>query len=579
MKSKTFVCDTETTIEEVPRVWAWEALEVGDVDNPARGLDIESLVNWLLSDNREVYFHNLKFDVSYIMSWLFTHGFEHTEERNPDNGQFTSLISDAGVYYVVTIKSNGHICRLLDSYKLISMKAEDIAKAYKLDFRKLTINYDDYRPVGYEPTQHEWDYVHADVAIISQALAILFGTGMTKITQSSNALADYINLTTEKIYNRRFPELDNEVDKFCRLAYYGGSTQVNDLYKGKLLGYGRVYDVNSMYPWAMRTQYLPYGEPIKFSGKPDFDDGFLHITKFSCWFKLKPDHIPCIMGRHISRFKYEKFLYDSAGEIVELTLTDIDIKLMFEQYDIKFLTWHGGYKFKKSKSLFKDYIDKWYKVKEEATVSGNAPMRAIAKDMMNKLSGKFGVRPVLLRKIPYYDGRIKHRLSEKEESPSRKGYVPVIAYTTAYGRDKIIRGAQMNYERFVYMDTDSLHILGDDPPVGVEIDHTKLGAFDHEGSFLHIKALHAKCYTEQMIVSRETMESLILKEVKKPEDFTAYGDMFTYQKVTVAGLPSNCHKQVTFDNFEAGCVYTGKLSPKMKPTGILLTETTFTIKG
>lgn len=579
MRSNIYVCDTETTIEDTPRVWCWESLEVGDVEHPIRGLDIAELVEWLLCSSKTVFIHNLKFDVSYIMSYLFTHGFTHTEERNPKDGEFTSLISDSGVYYIVTVNSGGNICKLLDSYKLISMKVEAIAKAYKLDFRKLTIDYAAYRPVGYQPTDHEWDYVHADVAIMSQALNILFNTGMDKITQSSNALADYINLIGEKTYKRRFPVLDKDIDKFCRSAYYGGSTQVNDLYKGKLLGAGRVYDVNSMYPWAMRTQYLPYGEPIKFSGKPDFDDGFLHITRFSCWFKLKPDHIPSIMGRHISRFKYEKFLYDSAGEIVEMTLTDIDIKLLFDQYEVKFITWQGGYKFKKSSSLFKNYIDKWYKVKEEATITKNAPMRSIAKDMMNKLSGKFGVRPELLRKIPYYDGRIKHRLSEKVEEPSRKGYAPVIAYVTAYGRDKIIRAAQDNYTRFVYMDTDSLHLLGDDPPCNVVVDPVKLGAFDHEASFVNIKALHAKCYTELVIVSRETKLKMIADEVKKEDDFMPYGDDFTYLKVTVAGLPANCHSQVTMENFNSGAVYTGKLAPKMKETGILLTETTFTIKG
>ena len=71
---------------------------------------------------------------------------------------------------------------------------------------------------------------------------------------------------------------------------------------------------------------------------------------------------------------------------------------------------------------------------------------------------------------------------------------------------------------------------------------------------------------------------MIRKEVKKEGDFKRYGDGYTYTKVTVAGLPANCHEQVTFDNFKVGAIYTGKLRPDMTSNGILLKETTFEIK-
>ena len=49
-------------------------------------------------------------------------------------------------------------------------------------------------------------------------------------------------------------------------------------------------------------------------------------------------------------------------------------------------------------------------------------------------------------------------------------------------------------------------------------------------------------------------------------------------KITIAGLPKNCREQVTWENFHVGAVYTGKLRPVQKSTGILLEETTFEIK-
>ena len=49
-------------------------------------------------------------------------------------------------------------------------------------------------------------------------------------------------------------------------------------------------------------------------------------------------------------------------------------------------------------------------------------------------------------------------------------------------------------------------------------------------------------------------------------------------KVTVAGLPSKLHNQVSFDNFKHGTVYNGKLKPKTVYGGVILEETTFKLK-
>ena len=46
-----------------------------------------------------------------------------------------------------------------------------------------------------------------------------------------------------------------------------------------------------------------------------------------------------------------------------------------------------------SDTLTRKYVDKWYDVKEQATIDGNSGKRTIAKDMLNKPSGKFGTKP------------------------------------------------------------------------------------------------------------------------------------------------------------------------------------------
>ena len=51
-----------------------------------------------------------------------------------------------------------------------------------------------------------------------------------------------------------------------------------------------------------------------------------------------------------------------------------------------------------------------------------------------------------------------------------------------------------------------------------------------------------------------------------------------FLKVTCAGLPDKARRNVTFENFNYGSKYEGKLIPKRYPGGIILTPQTFEIK-
>ena len=44
-------------------------------------------------------------------------------------------------------------------------------------------------------------------------------------------------------------------------------------------------------------------------------------------------------------------------------------------------------------------------------------------------------------------------------------------------------------------------------------------------------------------------------------------------------MPKGCYKNVTWENFDYGSVFDGKLGVKHTDGGIVLVDTTFTIKG
>ena len=134
------------------------------------------------------------------------------------------------------------------------------------------------------------------------------------------------------------------------------------------------------------------------------------------------------------------------------------------------------------------------------------------------------------------------------------------SFITAYARYKTITSAQRNIERFLYADTDSLHLLGTEIP-DLEVDPVKLGAWKHESTFSRGKYLRQKSYIGEID-----------------------GDV----KVTCAGMPKNCislmkEKGFTndeiWDKFEYGSEFDGKLLPKHVSGGIVLVDTIFTLKS
>lgn len=219
----------------------------------------------------------------------------------------------------------------------------------------------------------------------------------------------------------------------------------------------------------MKYEKLPFGEPIFFEGKYKNDKVYdIYVQMLSCSFFLKKDKIPMIQIKNDRfHFKENEYLESSEGEIVVLTLTSVDLKLFFEQYEVSDLTYIAGWKFKSINGIFTEYIDKWTKRKIEASKEGNKGQRTLAKLMLNALYGKFATSLEVQNKEPYLEnGIVKYRLLEAEK---KKGlYIPVGAFITAYARNKTIRTSQAikdysiktyGKDLYIYSDTDSIHTL------------------------------------------------------------------------------------------------------------------------
>lgn len=558
--------DFETTTDvKDTRVWAWCACEVGNTENIHHGNTITTFLEFCELNGGEYYFHNLAFDGEFIIWELLDKGFTH--EFSTKNKGFETVISKTGKYYEIKIcfsktgKKKANTIVLKDSLKKLPMGVGAISKAFKLPLSKLEIDYEEYRKPGHELTNEELEYITNDVKIVALALEQQFNKGLTRLTIGSDALNNYKD-SMDDSWDKLFPLIHLEMDAEIRKAYRGGYTYADERHKGKMIGEGSVYDVNSLYPDVMYNRPLPIGKPVYYRGKytPDKERP-LYIQFFTCHAELKDGFLPTLQIKNNPFYSETEYVHTTDGT-VELALSNVDMDIFFTHYDVTVFSYNGGYKFESKIGMFKNYIDYWMDIKENS----EGGIRTLAKLMLNSLYGKFATNPDVTGKIPYLDEHkiVKYKVGEYE---TRKPvYTPLGVFVTSWARYKTITAAQQVYDRFLYADTDSIHLIGTQPVEGLEVHPTHLGAWKHESDFSKAKYVRAKTYMER-ITHVGKLENNIPVMVEVPP----------YDDVKCAGMPETLKKEVTFDNFKRGLKIYGKLRPKHCPGGIVLEKTTFTL--
>ena len=594
-----YTADFETTTDDNDcRIWAYALCNIDDPTEFHYGTTFEEFMDFCSNEanNYTLYFHNLKFDGSFIISWLLHNGFEYvSDKRERRNNTFTTLITDRGQFYAIEVyfTVKGHHTnkvKILDSLKIFpNFSVERVAEGFGLPIHKLEIDYKQKRPIGWQLTEQEIAYIRNDVEIMARALKIMFEQGLNKMTIAGDAFASYKEFVPA--FRKRFPILPNNVDADIRLSYRGGFTYVNDIYKEKPVGKGICIDKNSMYPSKMVQKPLPYGKPEFFEGKYIDDPSMpLYIQSLTCKFELKKGKIPNIQLKNNLSFMPNEYLSSSKDKLITVSLCSPDYELFLENYDIENPTYHGGWKFKACQGMFDKYINYWMEQKIKAGKEGNQPMRQIAKLMLNSLYGRFGLSINARQKYPYLDenGVVKFALLPEEQR--EPVYIPVACFITAYGRVDTIRTSQQirdyslkkyGYDAYLYSDTDSIHCMLNDEDLEnlkdiIFLDDYALGAWAKESEFDRAIFIRQKCYVEE-----------------------EKGKL----NVTVAGLPKYLTPLITFENFKRGFTTEGltlkqmvdlaskngaseeelkKLHPKLTykyvKGGVILADTDFTIK-
>lgn len=593
--------DFETTTDENDaRVWAYSLCNVEDYTDFIYGTSIEEFFEFCQDylHNYKIWFHNLKFDGSWLISYLLQQGYTWiNDKKDRQDKTFTTLISDMGQFYSIVVyfkvDKNHHINKVefFDSLKVFpNFSVEKVAEAFDLSIRKLKIDYKKYRPVGYELDENEIAYIRNDVEIMARALKEMFTRGLTRMTIASNAIKNLRDNFPN--FRKTYPVLTLDVDADVRKAYKGGFTYANDKWIEKEVGKGMVLDVNSLYPSCMSSPYeLPYGQAVRFEGKYEYDVNYpLYIQSITCIFEIKEGKIPSIQIKNSLSFIPNEYVKSSKGDFVTLYLTKPDYELFLEQYHVYHPEYGGGWKFKSAVGNFDEYINRWMKQKIKAGEEGNAPLKTISKLMLNSAYGKLGSSSKGSKKMPYLDEDEILRFEILPKETREPLYVPAASFITAYGRRRTIETSQYikdytikkyGEDRYFYSDTDSIHAGLTDEDLEelkdiIKIDDFKLGYWAKEAEFTRAYYIRQKCYIEEI-----------------------NGKV----SVTVAGLPKYLAPLITFDNFKKGFTTEGlnlddmirlakengateeeiekihhKLTYKYVKGGVILADTDFTIK-
>lgn len=459
-----------------------------------------------------VYFHNLSYDAYFITQALMLDGTRNMDiwtdarlRRGCEQPCFKTFINSKDQWSTIEwypdgLKPRGtkndrrpHVI-FRDSMAHLNVKLSvlgDMVGLPKLEMAEK--DYSKSRLINYSPTPEEIAYATRNVEILSKVLDLI-DWKVCSLSASSGSillktLPRYSGLSSTGLlgspdginFTSWFPILGEEANRILRLGYHGGLCRVEDSKRGRLVEEpGRVYDVNSQYTSILLNESLPVGEPRFFEPNGLPPDG-LWIADILVSFSLRPDGVPCLID--------ERSDVQASGSAMRLIITSVDYDLYREMYDFHLLDVGWCFLFHGETGLFDDYVNLFRQRKEMSSL--DSVPRLQSKQYFNRLIGKFGCDPKPTRKSVRLDGNqwVEYVPFTPSADPVRLNtsvheYLPLAMFVNAYGRAMMARAIKAAGDRFLYSDTDSLHVLGDYPVEGLDVHDHRIGAWKLEHRFV-----------------------------------------------------------------------------------------------
>ena len=609
-----------------------------------------------------IYRHGFKYIHNRVFMNLWKEGADLS-------GHFTHSISENGQFYNIIIVKNQKASAnipafvyLWDTLKLFPETLKKVGEQYNSKHFKIdepSEFYEAIRPIGHVLTEEESLYLREDCLTLAEALRHQIDMyGKIYRTRASKAFgffkescrlpntsinvyeSHYVGskeftiphiegyedlrgmrlkalptkLRRELVKKKLIPEFEYYIPNFetwkdIKESYHGGISYVNPTIQEKSLEEPlTVIDVNSMYPYCMKTFNVPYGRFEKREGEPTEKTGtWIACARVS--FRLKHDYcLPCIQMKHRYGREWlrESTDYRRTGELDPwnddvIWFTQVDFDTFQESYDFTVHNWIEYYYFPTIGAVDGEtFVDKYYNAKQEATERANAIKlkyegdlekiendpeykkamldRTEAKVIMNSAYGKHGTKYIMLSQdTVYIEGEplefpIDRKIFNIEPEDPSHYYIPYAAFITSYARRMLVTAWNSFEGRALYCDTDSIHFRGTRDQIPEDLrslidweESGALGLWSIEGEFIAGRYIRAKTYIKIRSDGKpEVTCAGATKEIKKLMDWNTFRVGFNAWEIAIKrGLDPTKYS---------------KLTPKRYPSGVNLEAVNFEIK-
>lgn len=488
----TTAFDIETTLidsveQSVMYIWQWQFGEDYTVIGRTwdEFLDLQKRIKAVLPEDRwlVVYVHNLSYEFQFL------------------KGIYSFYPED--VFAVASrkvVKADMWGCfEFRCSYKLTNMSLKQFTSKMMVEHQKLSGDEFDYGVKRYpwtELTDEELEYCINDVLGLVEAVNALMARDGDTLQTIPLTSTGYVRRNAKRAlkdgsvhHNFVYSILpDIETYRALREAFRGGNTHANRYYAGDIVENVHSADRSSSYPAVMCNCEFPMSAFTPILEKdlnPDYISRCITIRHKALLLRVGIKNLrlrdPFWGCPYLSKDKCRNIhkavdTEDNGrileAEYLETTITDIDLKIIMEEYrgEIIFLQgWYASYK-KLPQALINEVI-KYYKDKTELKgVAGQEIFYDKAKALLNSLYGMMAQDPVKHNLIFKQVGDWEEDSSlTDEEILGKSNQRAFLAYqwgvwVTAHSRDALERGIRLVHDTegadFVYCDTDSVKYTG-----------------------------------------------------------------------------------------------------------------------
>ena len=407
--------------------------------------------------------------------------------------QFLAGIYNFTMDEVFAVKSRKVIkCEMFEhiefrcSYALTNMSLEEFTKKMKVGHVKKPgedIDYKVYRTNTTPLDDKAMQYCQNDVLGLYEALTVQLSNDGDNLYTVPMTSTGYVRRETKqalRMVNHNYIKnqiVPYDVYLLLREAFRGGNTHANRFYSGQILYDVKSYDRASSYPDVQCNQLFPIAEFKRGQDSIKYVLALIEKNRpFICRvafdnIRLTDKFFPI---PYLSKDKSRNIkggLFDNgrilSAEHAETTVTDVDLKILFDEYSFDNVYVSDVYysRYGKLPPAYIHNIEKYFRGKTSLKGTDDDYNYMKSKNLLNSIYGMSAQDPVK-QSILYDAGNFRLDTVPNEELYNKymkKAFQPYQwgVWTTAHARKALEDGIKIAGHNCIYVDTDSVKFIGE----------------------------------------------------------------------------------------------------------------------